>query len=404
MLPRLESSSAEARRTGWWLCLAAASAALILYGSLFPFRLRTNADVGLDDVVRTLTTFRSTTRGDFIANLLLYMPLGLSLTFAWSGHRARWTTLTRTVIVGTALSVAVELMQLYVRFRFSSLTDIALNATSTLAGATAAMIYGALGTSLRIPILASSRLDPAALSAVLLWLAFRLAPFVPTIDWQKYKDALKPLFIDPQIDWLNLLRYVTGWLVVGYAVRLLTRREYALHAALAVVAVVLLGRVVVVGKTLSVSELVALAACMALAPLLIAVRERRRVAVLAALLVAAIVVQGVAPLDFLPQPQAFGWIPFRSAIRGSIEANYSALLEKGFWYFSLVWLLTRCGARTAAAALATTSLLAAIEITQMWMPGRSPDITDPLLAVAAGLLLAMPRERFGRAVEHAAES
>jgi VanZ family protein len=384
------------------LWLAAASAALILYGSLFPFRLRASADVSLGDVLATLSTFRSTTRGDIVANLLLYMPLGLSLMFAWSGQRARWTTLARTVIVGTALSVAVELTQLYLRFRFSSLTDIALNATSTLGGASAAMIYSALGTSVRIPILASSRLDPAALSVVLLWLASRLAPFVPTIDLQKYQDALKPLFVDPQIDALGLLRNVTGWLVVGYAVRLLTRRDYALHATLAIVAVVLLGRLVVVGKTLSASELAALASCMLLAPLLIAMHERRRVTVLAVLLVVAVVAQGLAPFDFLPQAQGFSWIPFRSSIRGSIEANYSALLEKGFWYFSLVWVLTRCGWRIAVAALAAAGLLAAIEIAQRWMPGRLPDVTDPLLALAAGLLLAIPRERFVRSADHVA--
>lgn len=379
------------------MCLAAASAALILYGSLFPFRLRANPDVGLDDVVRTLTTFRWTTRGDFIANLLLYMPLGLCLMFAWSGQQARWSTLARTVLVGAALSVAVELTQLYVRFRFSSLTDIALNATSTLGGGIAAMVYAAVGTSLRIPILASSRLDPPALSVLLLWLATRLAPFVPTIDWQKYKDALKPLFIEPQIDPAGLLRYVTGWLVVGYAVRLLTRREYALHATLAIVAIVLLGRVVVVGKTMSASELAALAACMFIAPLLIATPERRRVTALSMLVVVTIVAQGVMPLDFLSQPQPFSWMPFRSSIRGSIEANYSALFEKSFWYFSLIWLLTRGGWRVGPAAFATASIVAAVEVAQMWMPGRTPDVTDPLIALVAGLLLAMPRERSGQA-------
>jgi VanZ family protein len=314
--------------------------------------------------------------------------------FAWSGRQPRWTPLVRTVLVGTALSVAVELTQLYVRFRFSSLTDIALNATSTFGGAAAAMVYAAVGTSLRIPILASSRLDPAALSVLLLWLATRLAPFVPTIDWQKYKDALKPLFIEPRIDSLGLLRYVTGWLVVGYAVRLLTRREYALHATLAIVAIVLLGRVVVVGKTMSASEVAALAVCMFVAPLLIAMPERRRVTGLSMLVVVAIVAQGV------PQPQAFSWMPFRSSIRGSIEANYSALFEKSFWYFSLIWLLTRGGWRVGVAAFATASLLAAVEVAQMWMPGRTPDVTDSLIALVAGLLLAMPRERSGQAAAH----
>lgn len=389
--PRIASSAAGSQHVGWWFLLAGASAVLILYGSLFPFRIRTSVDLGFFDVIQTLS-FRRTTRGDIVANLLLYMPLGLCLMFAWSGRQARWRALAQTTIVGTALSLAVELAQVYLRSRFSSLTDVALNGIGTLCGASAAMAYGVLGASVRIPALGSSRPDPAALSVVLLWLGFRLAPFVPTIDWQKYKDALKPLFIDPQVGAVDLLRYVAGWLVVGYAVRLLTRREYAFTVMFAIVGIVLLGRLVVVGKTLNVSELAALGACVPLAAILIALPERRRVVILAALLTAAIVVQGIVPFEWLPQAQGFSWIPFRSSLRGSLELNYSVLLEKVFWYFSIVWLLVRCGWSRVGAALATASLVASIEIVQMWLPGRSADVTDTLLVLAAGLLLAMPRE------------
>ena len=386
------ASSADSPRVGRWLLLAGASAGLILYGSLFPFRLRTSVDLGLIDLIGTLA-FRPTTRGDIVANLLLYMPLGLCLMLAWSGRRPRWSALVQALLVGTLLSLAVELLQVYLRARVSSLTDIALNALGTFCGASAAIAYGALGTSARIPAFRSIRPDPIALSAVLLWLSFRLAPFVPTIDWQKYKDAIKPLFIDPQLGGLEVLRYVTGWLVIGYAVRLLTRREYVLAALLALVGIVLFGRIVVVGKTLNLSEIAALVACVPLAALLVSLRDRRRATVLAALLIAAIVAQGLAPFDLLPYAQGFSWMPFRSSLTGGLELNYSALLEKAFWYFSLVWMLVRCGWSRAAAALGTAGLVATIEIIQMWLPGRSADLTDPLLVLAAGFLLAMSDDR-----------
>jgi hypothetical protein len=273
---------------------------------------------------------------------------------------------------------------------------------STLAGAFAAITYNALGTSVRMPFFASRPPDPAPLSVVLLWLAFRLAPFVPTIDWQKYKDALKPLFVDPQIGAVELLRYVTGWLVVGYAVRLLTRREYSLAAMLAIVGIVLTGRIVVVGKTLSLAELAALAVCLPLAAVVIAMRDRWRIGVLATLLTAAIIAQGIAPFDLLPQAQQFSWIPFRNSLRGGLETNFSALLEKAFWYGSLIWLLARGGRSILAASVGTAGLVAAIEIVQMWLPGRSADVTDPLLALAAGFLLAIPRERVAAPAESVA--
>jgi hypothetical protein len=145
-----------------------------------------------------------------------------------------------------------------------------------------------------------------------------------------------------------------------------------------------------------------LAACIPFAALLTAWREPRRGAAIAGLLLAAIALQGIAPFEWLPQPQPFSWIPFRSSLRGSIELNYSALLEKCFWYFALIWLLVRSGFGRAAATLATAGLVAVIEVLQMWLPGRSADITDPLLALGAGLLLAMPRGSAGRRSAEAA--
>ena len=70
---RTVSSSAESVRAGWWWLLAGASVALILYGSLFPFQVRRSADLDLFNLIGTLT-FKRTTRGDIVANLLLYMP------------------------------------------------------------------------------------------------------------------------------------------------------------------------------------------------------------------------------------------------------------------------------------------------------------------------------------------
>jgi len=369
-----------------WLALA--SVLLILYGSLFPFRFAALGDVGFDELLASLR-FERTSRGDLVANLLLYMPLGLCLVLAWPARWRRVAALAWTVFAGTALSVAVELLQVYASSRVSSLTDVVINAIGTLAGSLIAIIYLELGTTLRIPGIAAGRPEPVPLGVLLLWLAFRLAPFVPTIDWQKYKDAVKPLLFDPEIGVLDTFRYLVGWLVVGYTVRQLWRREYALFAALAIVAIVIAGRIVVVGKVLVAPEVVALLLCIPLAALFVAFPDRRRTALLAMLLSATIVVQGLEPFELLAQAQQFSWVPFKNSLSDSLEVNYSVLLEKCFWYFSLVWLLTRRSWSIPGAALATAALLGAIEVAQLWLPGRSAEITDPLLALIAGMLLAL---------------
>ena len=58
-----------------------------------------------------------------------------------------------------------------------------------------------------------------------------------------------------------------------------------------------------------------------------------------------------------------------SSLSDSLEVNYSVLLEKCFWYFSLVWLLTRGGLRLPSATVVVAALLALIEVAQLWLPG-----------------------------------
>ena len=59
---RSVSSAVDFRRAGWWLLLATGSAFLILYGSLFPFRTRTDVDLEILRAMGTLT-FKPATRG-----------------------------------------------------------------------------------------------------------------------------------------------------------------------------------------------------------------------------------------------------------------------------------------------------------------------------------------------------
>jgi VanZ family protein len=388
MTPQVRSPAAirhRVQRIARWLVLA--TVLLILYGSLFPFQFSALGEPGFATVLESLR-FQRTSRGDLVANLLLYMPFGLCLVLAWPAQWRRFTALAATVIAGTLLSLAVELLQAYAPARVSSLTDLIINAIGTLAGGLIAIVYLELGSTLRIPGVAAGRPDPVPLGVLLLWLAFRLAPFVPTIDWQKYKDAIKPL-LTPELEVLDIFRYLVGWLVVGYTVRQVWRREYALLALFVIIVIVLAGRVVVVGKVLVPAEILALLVCLPLAALFVSIPDRQRTTLLIVLLTATIVLQGLKPFQLLADPQSFSWVPFKNSLSDSLEVNYSVLLEKCFWYFALVWLLTRRGVSVAGAALATAIVLAAIEVAQVWLPGRSAEVTDPLLALIAGFLLAL---------------
>jgi VanZ family protein len=85
----------------------------------------------------------------------------------------------------------------------------------------------------------------------------------------------------------------------------------------------------------------------------------------------------------------FEWIPLASALQADWQSVLRVLVQKAFYYGITVWMLRHMmpGYRTAAlltAALLTAALLAVIEAAQVWIPGRTPEITDPLLALVWG--------------------
>jgi VanZ family protein len=284
--------------------------------------------------------------------------------------------------------------------RVASLTDVLLNAAGTAIGGGVALAYVAVGTHVRIPGLVESRPAPVPLGFVLLWLSYRLAPFVPTLNWQKIKESLEPVFQSPTLDAFEVLRFLVGWLVIAHAVRRIWRSEYAVITLVALAIGTQLGRILIVGKTINLAELVALAAMFVMLPFMRRLPTARRLLVLGLALAIVIVVQGLEPWRLDATAHDFSWVPFKSSLSDALEVNISVLLEKCFWYASLVWLLTQRTGALAASAVATTLLVAAIEFVQIWLPGRSAEVTDPLLVLAAagllGLVSADGRERRAR--------
>ncbi len=94
--------------------------------------------------------------------------------------------------------------------------------------------------------------------------------------------------------------------------------------------------------------------------------------------------RGLAPFQFIGA-QEFSWLPFGGFLNMNWQAGVDLLLEKSFYYGAAVWLLRAAGMRWRTAIAGVAILLAGIEVSQMHLPGRTAEVTDPLLAVLVGL-------------------
>jgi VanZ family protein len=361
--------------------------AVIAYGSLYPFQFRIPAR-GDGPINALLSSWMAIPgRGDFIANILLYIPLGcfgvLSLP-----RRLR-PRLFIVVAGGTLLSVIVELAQYFAVGRLTSATDVYAN----LAGTT----LGGLGvTSLsrpwRVPLTTAFSPNPVPMVLIATWTGYRLYPYVPTVDLHKYWNALKPIVLHPVLSFEALYHHATIWLTIFALIGELVEQRAVAMLSILFCLFVLTARVLVDGTILSASEVMGAAVAICLLPLLLYISNRQRAVALFALLGVAVIINRLQPFEFAPIPRDFGWLPFCSLMSGSIAVNVMALFEKSFLYGSLIYLFVEAGGRLSTAAFIVGLTLFATGCAQMYLPHRSAEITDVIIALLLAGGFALARE------------
>lgn len=364
--------------------------ALIAYGSLYPFNLKPEVHDGLFSALGQLSWARAG-RGDRISNVLLYLPLGFCLYLWLNARFKRGRSVAIATSLGSVLSLAIEVAQVYVSSRVPSLADLVLNAGGTLLGAVGGMGWVALSHLMHLPSRTEKQpRDPGAALVVGLWLAWRFAPFVPQLDLGKLKAALRPLF-DPTFDFVTVLIFLTCWLVVNQAVVALVSRSRRLETLLLLIAAVLIGRLVIASQAFVPAELLALLLLLPMVVLMHRLRPRPRRAALVLAVVVLLVIEELAPFDFTPQAARFDFWPFMGWVStdwgsGWLAIDWVQVFGKLFLYGALLWVVREWGASTDFAFGVMLTIAVVIEAMQTWLPGEDASITDPLLALGIGLL------------------
>src|SRR5215831_11745965 len=182
--------------------------ALIGYGSLYPFDLKPSAhSISVWQALGDLTWARSG-RGDRVANVLLYIPLGFCL-FLWVNARtSRWVATVFAILFGTVFSYGIEVTQVFIAQRVSSYWDVVFNCIGSVIGAAAGIAWYELSGRLRAA--QNSSTDRGAIVLVLLWLIWRLWPFIPQFSIGRLKGAFQPL-ADPYFPASSIAHYLIWW-------------------------------------------------------------------------------------------------------------------------------------------------------------------------------------------------
>jgi VanZ family protein len=296
------------------------------------------------------------------------------------------------IMAGQLLSVGIELAQFYDAGRVTNMSDVYLNTSGATLGAIAAVLFGS-GTG--YPLTTEFRAHPIPVMLVAAMLGYHLFPYVPTIDASKYWHSIRPLILSPSLTPENLLRYMALWLTTSWLVSTIVGYTRSRVILPLFIIAIFVSKILI--ETLALSFAEVLGATIALALWLVMGRSQRCATLLTiVVLCGSIIVGRLAPFHFESTARAFGWLPFRGFLDGSLIVNTMAFLEKFFLYGSLVWLATDAGLPLWLATLLIALLLFITSVTEVYLPGRSAEITDAIMVLMIGLIMAPMQMRAAR--------
>lgn len=357
---------------------------LVVYGSLFPFHYQAHTPSWADGWALLRPEARHS-RSDLLGNLLLFVPYGLLLATPMPRQRRLLT-----LLGGAVLALGLQYLQFWFPDRDPSGTDAVLNLVGIATGLVAGLLGAPLLRRWRPGDLPRPQFVLVSSLLMALWLLYRWFPLVPTLDLQNLKNGIKPLIHWRETGVVDVLRNLAGWLVFLRLARYSWLQRWGAWRLAALCVAVLAIEPLFLNNALSPANAVGLMVALGVSPLLRS--GPRTLMVITGVLALSITVAALQPFSFR-WLGGFLWIPFAGSLGGDPIAAIPPLMEKFYLYGSLVFFVRYLGASHRLTMVTLGAFLLALELVQQAVPGRTPEITDPLLVLGMAWLVRPMFER-----------
>jgi len=361
--------------------------AIVVYGSLYPWHF---TFAGRPEPVSLLlhswpAVWDRFVLRDVVINVLLYMPLGAVACLAWLPRFPRAAAAAATAF-GFALSLSMELLQNYVPGRVTSLSDLATNTLGAAAGALLALVFA---PEIVPPLYSQARrASQGAALLVACWGAYQLYPFFPIFSSTRFEQVLHTLIATRALSPVATWAAAAEWLAAALALEAVFGR---LRTSWLAGAMLLSGlRIFMPSRSPAPEEVAGAALALAAWEIL---PSKRRLPLGVWMALSAILLVELAPFHFTRHAAPFSWVPLGASFENERWGALVILLRKAFLYGSAIWLLVRSRVAYPVAGSALAASLLVLEMVQRYLPGRTPEITDALIAVVMTAALWALRDR-----------
>lgn len=409
-------------RTLWWLF-----SLFVIYGATIPFRFTLDHDVLTQHLSQISVnpllaggTHERLSGSDAVQNILLFVPFGVLGMLSSRKPRPTIGSVLLVTLLGLALSVTVETLQLFTADRITSTSDLLTNTIGAFLGAVAA------GTVKRVletvfqwfeeaGLLEREAFYPLTVAFILVCIA-AWEPFDVTIDVGQLAPRVRSLLHDPwqfngiTDEGIALMQHA----LLAVALSMWLERMGRWRAAWTAAAITASLSIALEGSQLFISSrmpgledaLVGATGAAVGAFLWIVSRNSRRrfwLAFIAAGTATGAALQLLSPFERAGTPNSFQWLPFLNYYAVTTFVTLSHALEMMIIYFPLgfcvAWTRPKSDRTTAVVVVIVVAIAIPIEYLQRFVAGRNPDITDPALSIVGALYGAWVGSHFRRRID-----
>lgn len=360
------------------LLLLSLIAGLIVYGSLYPFNFSAAAPGAF---ARLFSNWQLLTPlGDLLGNIGLFAPWGLVGMLALAPHWGLPRAAAMTALSGIAISLGVQVLQIWVPSRDAALADVFWNLFG-IGGGIAAGGYLAI----RLPY-KTVRQHSAVVPACLL-VAFVVAewlPLVPSIDLQLIKEQLKSLWTEPTFSTAVLLQQAAMTVLAGQLLAAFTSTRRSIVLLPLLLTTVSLGKLFMHGVRMDISTPLGFALGAASWWALARIAETRRGTMIWLFLLTGYTVSALSPFSLRDEPDAVSWLPFAAMLEGSMASNVRSLANNMVVFAGILYVAATASRRVLLGSIGLALWVFLLELMQTLIETRNSDMTEPLLALLLG--------------------
>ena len=316
--------------------------------------------------------------------MALYIPLGMSGHLALRRGNSRLLQLWAPVGIAFVLSGSIEMAQVLVPGRYCSAFDWMDNVIGSAVGVAAGVLFERIAGLSTLVVPRRGLADRPAIAVLCCWVASLVFPLYPTMSIFVLGDKLSLLTSDSMYRFLPWISAAICWFAAGRLLRALGATWIPFWLALS--SMLIPAQLFIATRQPRPDEFIGAVTGIVLFWCFGSSRQSSYFAAWAFLVL--LILRGLAPFQLAAAPRSFGWIPFDGFLAIDWQPGIRILLEKSFYYGAAIWLVRASGMRLRNAVIIMAAILAAIEAAQTLLPGRTPEITDPVMAILLGLGIA----------------